>query len=498
MRPPPDQLKQRLANLEALVEAGFEPFPYRYAKSHDAAQILEAHAGAAPEEAWPEERVRVAGRLVSLRRMGKVTFAHLLDESGRIQLYLSRDATEQYRLLRKLDIGDIVGVEGTVFTTKTGEVTVAVERWQPLVKALRPLPDKWHGIKDKEVRYRQRYLDLIVNPEVRDVFRTRARVVRHIRRFLEERGFLEVETPVILPTAGGTEARPFKTFHNALAHEFELRISLELPLKKLLVGGFEKVFELGRVFRNEGIDAQHNPEFTMLEAYWAYADYQDMAEMTEAMLSSLVRELTGGHTLSYRGRTIDFTPPFRRLSFVEVLSEKAGLDFDPLDLDRLRIWADAKHPELIEVPSYKLLDKLFELYVEEELHDPTFVFDFPAVISPLAKKHREREGLTERWDLFVAGMELAPAYSELNDPLDQRERFEEQARRREGGDEEAHRVDEDFLTALEHGMPPAGGMGLGIDRLTMILTDQPSIRDVILFPLLRPRAPEEDAAAPEN
>lgn len=490
MRQPPDQLKQRLANLEALVEAGFEPYPYRYEKTHDAAAILRAHAEAGPEEAWPDERVRLAGRLVSLRRMGKVTFAHLLDESGRIQLYFNRDATESYRLLKKLDIGDIVGVAGSVFTTKTGEVTVHVERWQPLAKALRPLPDKWHGIKDKEVRYRQRYLDLIVNPQVRDVFKTRARIVRYIRNFLEKRGFLEVETPVILPTAGGTEARPFKTFHNALAHEFELRISLELPLKKLLVGGYEKVFELGRVFRNEGIDAQHNPEFTMLEAYWAFADYQDMAELTESMLAGLVEELYGSPIVTYQGRTIDFTPPFRRLSFVEVLREKAGFDFDPLDLERLRIWADARHPELIEVPAYKLLDKLFELYVEEELVHPTFVFDFPAVISPLAKKHRERPGLTERWDLFVAGMELAPAYSELNDPLDQRERFEEQARRREGGDDEAQRIDEDFLTALEHGMPPAGGMGLGIDRLTMILTDQPSIRDVVLFPLLRPREAE--------
>ena len=498
MRPPPDQLKQRLANLEALVEAGFEPYPYRYPKTHDAAQLLAAYADAGPEEAWPEERVRLAGRLVSLRRMGKVTFAHLLDETGRIQLYASRDLSEQYKLLKKLDIGDIVGVEGSVFTTKTGEITVQVERWQPLVKALRPLPDKWHGIKDKEVRYRQRYLDLIVNPEVREVFKTRARVVRYIRRFLEDRGFLEVETPVILPTAGGTEARPFKTFHNALAHEFELRISLELPLKKLLVGGYEKVFELGRVFRNEGIDAQHNPEFTMLEAYWAYADYQDMAEMTEAMLSGLALELFGSHKVDYQGKEIDFSPPFRRLSFVEALQEKAGLDFDPLDLERLRIWADAKHPDLIEVPSYKLLDKLFEIYVEEELHDPTFVFDFPAVISPLAKKRREKPGLTERWDLFVAGMELAPAYSELNDPLDQRERFEEQARRREGGDEEAQRVDEDFLTALEHGMPPAGGMGLGIDRLAMILADQPSIRDVVIFPLLRPQASSSEAEGPDD
>ena len=482
-----EQTAQRLRNLEALVEAGFEPYPYRYEKTTSAAELQQRHQGAGAEESWPDERVSLAGRLVSLRRMGKVTFAHLLDESGRIQLYFNKQATAEYNRLKKLDVGDLVGVSGSVFTTRTGELTVAVERWQPLAKALRPLPDKWHGIKDKEVRYRQRYLDLIVNPEVREVFRKRAAVVRHIRSFLEGRGFLEVETPVILQTAGGTEARPFKTFHNALGREFELRISLELPLKKLLVGGYEKVYELGRVFRNEGIDAQHNPEFTMLEAYWAYADYDDMARMVEELLSGMAQELNGGALIEYQGRQLDFSRPFKRVSFVEALVEKTGIDFDPLDLDRLRIWADAKHPELIDVPSYKLLDKLFEIYVEETLQDPTFVYDFPAAISPLAKKHRSKPGLTERWDLFVAGMELAPAYSELNDPLDQRERFAEQARRREGGDEEAHKYDEDFLVALEHGMPPAAGLGLGIDRLTMILTDQPSIRDVILFPLLKPK-----------
>jgi lysyl-tRNA synthetase class 2 len=488
-----EQMAQRLRNLEALVEAGFEPYPYRFKKSISADKLHERHQEAGPEEEWPDERVGLAGRLVSMRRMGKVTFAHLLDESGRIQLYFNREQTENYNKLKKLDVGDLIGVSGSVFTTRTGELTVKVEGWKPLAKALRPLPNKWHGIKDKEVRYRQRYLDLIVNPEVRQVFRRRARIIRGIRRFLEERGFLEVETPVILQTAGGTEARPFKTFHNALGHEFELRISLELPLKKLLVGGYEKVFELGRVFRNEGIDQQHNPEFTMLEAYWAYADYDEMAELVEEMLAGIARELHGGEEIEYQGRRISFARPFKRISFVEALKENAGLDFDPLDLERLRIWADAKHPELIDVPSYKLLDKLFEIYVEGKLQDPTFVYDFPAAISPLAKKHRSKPGLTERWDLFVAGMELAPAYSELNDPLDQRERFAEQARRREGGDDEAHKYDEDFLTALEHGMPPAAGMGLGIDRLTMILTDQPSIRDVVLFPLLKPKSgdPEE-------
>ncbi|AEB11850.1 lysine--tRNA ligase [Marinithermus hydrothermalis] len=485
-----EQTQQRLRNLEALKEAGYEAYPYRYPKTHDAAQILEAHAGAGPGEEWPEV-VRLAGRLVALRRMGKVTFAHLLDGSGRIQLYFNKQETPDYNLLKKLDIGDIIGVEGTVFTTKTGEITVRVTRWTLLVKSLRPLPDKWHGIRDKEVRYRQRYLDLIVNPEVREVFKKRAQIVRFVRRFLEDRGFLEVETPVIVPTAGGTEARPFRTYHNALGTEFELRIALELPLKRLLVGGFEKVFEIGRVFRNEGIDAQHNPEFTMLELYWAYADYNDVAQLVEDLLSSLAKAIHGSYTVPYQGREIDFTPPFKRISFVETLKERAGLDFDPLDLEQLQRWARAKHPEFADVPSYKLLDKLFEHYVEAELWNPTFVYDFPLAISPLAKKHREKPGLTERWDLFVAGLELAPAYSELNDPLDQRARFEEQARRREAGDEEAHGYDEDFLVALEHAMPPAGGLGIGIDRLTMILTDMPSIRDVILFPLLKPRRPGE-------
>lgn len=489
-----EQTRQRLLNLEALVEAGFEPYPYRFPKTHDAAEVLETRAGAPPETEWPEE-VALAGRLLSLRRMGKVTFAHLLDESGKIQLYFQKDLTPHYELLKKLDVGDIVGVSGTLFTTKTGEVTVKVLSWTPLVKSLHPLPDKWHGIREKEVRYRQRYLDLIVNPEVREVFRRRTAMVRYVRRFFEEKGFLEVETPILQATTGGAEARPFKTHHNALDHEFYLRISLELYLKRLLVGGFEKVFEIGRNFRNEGIDHNHNPEFTMLEAYWAYADYGDMAQLVEELLSGLVFHLFGGYQVSYQGRTLNFAPPFRRISFVEALKEKAGLPFDPLDLERLRLWADAHHPELAQVPSYKLLDKLFGIYVEPELQDPTFVFDFPVAISPLAKRHREKPGLTERWDLYAAGMELAPAYSELNDPLDQRERFLEQARRRREGDEEAPEPDEDFLLALEYGMPPAAGLGLGLDRLAMILTDQPSLRDVLLFPLLKPkREPVEEEA----
>ncbi|WP_337844833.1 lysine--tRNA ligase [Thermus sp.] len=486
-----EQTRQRLLNLEALVEAGFEPYPYRFPKTHKALEILEGKKGAPPGTEWPEEVV-LAGRIMALRRMGKVTFAHLQDGSGRIQLYFAKDTTPRYELLKKLDVGDLLGVRGTVFTTKTGEVTLKVLAWTPLVKSLHPLPDKWHGLKDKEARYRRRYLDLIMNPEVKEVFRKRSEMVRYIRRFFEEKGFLEVETPILQATTGGAEARPFKTYHNALDHEFFLRISLELYLKRLLVGGYEKVFEIGRNFRNEGIDHNHNPEFTMLEAYWAYADYLDMLALVEELLSGLALALHGSHEVPYGGRILSFKPPFRRISFVESLKEAAGLPFDPLDLERLRLWADAHHPELAQVPAYKLLDKLFGIYVEPHLQDPTFVMDFPLAISPLAKRHREKPGLTERWDLYVGGMEIAPCYSELNDPLDQRERFLEQARRRKEGDEEAPEPDEDFLLALEYGMPPAAGLGLGIDRLAMIFTDQPSLRDVLLFPLLKPRKEEED------
>lgn len=482
-----EQTQQRLKNLEALVEAGFEPFPYRFDKTHDAAQIRTAHEGAQPQQEWPEEHVKIAGRLMTLREMGKVIFAHLQDGSGRIQLYFSKSDTERFELLKKLDVGDIVGVEGHVFTTRTGEITVKVKHWTPLVKALHPLPDKWHGIKDVEVRYRQRYLDLIQNPEVREVFKTRTQIVRLIRRFFEERGFLEVEGPTLHEVAGGTEARPFKTYHNALGHEFTLRIALELHLKRLLVGGFEKVFEIGRNYRNEGISPKHNPEFTMLEAYWAYADYHDMSQLVEELVYSVVMAVKGSPRVRYGQHDIDFSRPFARVDFVGSLKEKAGLDFDPTDLSRLREWADAHHPELRKVPDYGLLDKLFGIYVEPTLINPTFVMDVPLAISPLVKKHRQRPGLTERTDLFVAGFEIAPIYSELNDAIEQRERFMRQLEQRAAGDEEIPEPDEDFLLALEYGMPPAGGMGFGIDRFTMVLTDQHSIRDVLLFPLLKPR-----------
>jgi lysyl-tRNA synthetase class 2 len=482
-----DQTQQRLANQDALAEAGFARFPYSFDKTHHAQQVLAEHPSPEPGQEWPDQTLRLAGRLMTQRIMGKASFAHLQDGSGRIQVYMARDLTEQYDLIKKLDIGDIIGVEGTLFVTKTGELTLKVKRFTPLVKAMHPLPDKWHGLSDIETRYRQRYLDLIQSPEVRETFRTRSRIVRYIRHHFEGQGFMEVEGPTLQVIAGGTEAKPFSTYHNALGHQFYLRIALELHLKRLLVGGFEKVFEIGRNYRNEGISIKHNPEFTMLEAYWAYADYQGMMGLIEEMIHGLVLELKGSTRVQYGDLEIDFARPFARLDFTGALKEKAGLDFDPTDLGRLRTWADSHHPELRKVPGYKLLDKLFGQYVEPSLINPTYVLDVPQAISPLVKKHRSRPNLTERADLFIGGFEVSPIYSELNDALDQRARFEEQNQRRQDGDDEEPEMDQDFLLALEYGMPPAAGMGLGIDRLTMLLTNSHSIRDVILFPLLKPK-----------
>lgn len=482
-----EQTLARLANRERLVAAGFVAHPYRFERSTDAASLAARHAGATPGEEWPQEPVALAGRLMAIRDLGRAVFATLQDQSGRVQVWWRKNDSEQFDAVKWLDIGDLVGVNGYPLVTRTGELTVKVGSWLPLVKALRPLPDKFHGLADRETRYRQRYLDLIVNPESRRVFETRSRIMRYLRRTLDDRGFMEVEGPTLQSIPGGTEARPFKTFHKALSHEFYLRIALELHLKRLLVGGFEKVYEIGRVYRNEGIDLTHNPEFTMLEFYWAYADYNDVAGLIETLLSGLATELHGGTRVPFNGREIDFAPPFKRLDYTTALKDAAGLDFDPSDLERLRAWSDDHHPQLRKIQDYKLLDKLFSDLVEPGLQDPTFVMDFPMAISPLAKRHRSRPGLAERWDLFVGGFELSPAYSELNDAQDQRARFEAQSARRAAGDDEAHQQDEDFLTALEYGMPPAGGYGIGVDRLTMLMTDSPSIRDVVLFPLLRPQ-----------
>ncbi|HEX7022966.1 MAG TPA: lysine--tRNA ligase [Trueperaceae bacterium] len=480
-----EQREQRLKNAEALAERGFEPYPYSYRASHEMAGLQQAHAGAEPGTTIPEE-VTVAGRAMTVRAMGKVSFMTLQDATGRLQAYFQKDQLEHYNALKKIDLGDWLEVSGPLFVTKTGELTVDVRRFRPLVKSLRPLPDKYHGLNDKEARYRQRYLDLMVSPDVKNTFLLRSRAVTYLRRALDELGFIEVETPVLQAVPGGAEARPFVTHHNTLGHDFHLRISLELYLKRLIVGGFDAVYEIGRTFRNEGMSHKHNPEYTMLELYWAGRDYLDILALVEDLVSGLVTELTGRTTLVYQGQELDFRAPWARVDYSSELAKRAGLDFDLLDEPRLRAWLGTHHPELAGQPLGQVYDKLYDIYLEPHLVQPTFVMDHPQVISPLAKPHRSRPGLVERFEPVCVGMELGNAFSELNDPLDQRRRFEAQQALRAAGDEEAHALDEDFLTALEYGMPPTGGLGLGIDRLVMLLADVPSIRDVILFPLLKP------------
>ena len=437
------------------------------------------------------EGVRIAGRLVTLRQMGKALFGHIQDISGRIQIYLRKDTVgdEKYKEFTEIiDVGDIIGVEGTLFRTNTGELTVNVTDFALLSKCLNPLPEKWHGIRDVEVRYRQRYLDLIANEEVRKIFITRSKIIGAIRRFLDERGFVEVETPVLQPIASGATAKPFVTYHNYLESELYLRIAPELYLKRLIVGGFPKVYEIGKNFRNEGVDTTHNPEFTMLEFYVAYWDYKDLMEFTEELLSFLAKEILGSLKITYQGNEIDLTPPYRRVSYFEILEEKTGKDkeFFLKRENELRKWAkDVGLQKVDEMTHAKIIDKIFEHFVEGELIQPTFITDFPKILSPLAKTHREDEDLVERFELFIGGKEVVNAYTELNDPIEQKERFLQQLREKERGDEEAMEMDEDFIKALEFGMPPTAGEGIGIDRLVMILTDTPSIREVILFPAMR-------------
>ena len=481
-----EQTQARLNNLNALEGLGFAPHPYSYPTTASSAEVLAAHTGE-PGTRWEGQTYALAGRLMLLRNMGKAAFADLQDEAGKIQIYFSQKDLERFDAVSHLDLGDVIGVKGFPFVTKTGQLTLSVTEFTPLVKSLHPLPDKFHGLKDPELRSRQRYLDLIVNPEVRETFKVRSSVLRLIRNFLDAKGFMEVEGPTLQAIAGGTEAKPFETHHNALDHKFYLRIALELHLKRLLVGGFEKVYEIGRVYRNEGVDHTHNPEFTMLELYQAYVDYEVILELTQSLFYSLALELKGGPEFEIYGQAVNWTQPFARIDYLESLQTHVPeLDFDPLDLESLRTFCDARYPQWKKVPDYKLLDKLFGEYVEPLLINPTFVMHHPTVISPLAKEHRSKPGVTERFELFAMGFELANAFSELNDALDQRSRFEKQSARRDAGDDEAHAQDEDFLLALEYGMPPAGGLGIGIDRLTMLLTDKESIRDVLLFPLLRP------------
>ena len=483
-----DLVRQRREKLEHLRARGVDPFGARYPVTHWAGVLTDRLHAATEDELKAFGPVSLAGRVVALRHHGKTCFAHLMDQTGRLQLYARADGLgDEYATFTGLDLGDFIGVTGEMFRTRTGELTVAVKAFTFLAKSLRPLPEKWHGLKDIETRYRQRYVDLVVNPEVREIFVLRSRLVQRLRAFLEARGFLEVETPMMQPIPGGAIARPFKTHHNALDMELYLRIAPELYLKRLVVGGFDRVYEINRNFRNEGIDTQHNPEFTMLEFYQAYADYGDLMELTEAMFVELAQALKGGLSLTWGEHTIDLTPPWRRLPFFEGLSEALGVRVTPeTPLDALVPAARARGIEHDGGPAWRLWKEVFETLVEPTLVPPTFVTDFPIELSPLAKKKREQPALVDRFELFIASREIANAYSELNDPIDQLGRFREQASLLARGDDEAHWLDLDYVRALEYGMPPAAGEGIGIDRLTMLFADQSSIREVILFPHLRP------------
>jgi lysyl-tRNA synthetase class 2 len=488
-------LRQRKEKLQRLrEEEGYDPYVVeKWNRADTIGEIRERFERLQPDEVARDATVRTAGRLMTLRRQGKATFADLADESGRIQLYfqINEVGEKDYEFLKKwVDTGDWIGVAGHPCRTRRGELTILVTEFKLLCKALRPLPEKWHGLTETEVRYRQRYTDLIANPEVRDVFRKRAKIIASFRRTLEEHGTLEVETPTLSVLAGGANARPFKSFHNALGLGMFLRIAPELYLKRLVVGMMGRVYEIGKNFRNEGIDTMHNPEFTMMEVYWAYADYEDMMNLAEELIRSAARTV-GSLQIEWQGIALDLERPFRRVSMLDLVKEETGVDFRAVSSDgeARAIAAEKGLGELKGNESrFAVLNLMFEAFCEEKLVEPTFVVGHPTEISPLSKRDPENPDYTHRFELFMCGKELANAFSELNDPLDQRARFEEQLRKKEAGDDEAHEFDEDFINAIETGLPPTGGMGVGIDRLVMFLTDSRSIRDVILFPLMKPRA----------
>jgi len=493
-----DQIVQRRKNLEELQRLGVEPYPRRFDPATTIDALVAAHGQktAAELEAAPQ-RTRVGGRILAIRSFGKANFLVLSDGQARVQVYIKQDSLSprDFQIFRLLDLGDWVGVEGRLFRTRTNEFTVWAYKLEFLAKCLLPLPEKWHGLQDIEIRYRQRYLDLVVNPDARRVFEVRSRVITAIREFLIGRGFLEVETPMMQPIAGGALARPFVTHHNALDMKLYMRVAPELYLKRLTVGGIERVFEINRNFRNEGISTQHNPEFTMLEFYWAYADYQDLMAFTEEMLAVVAEKAVGRDEVEFGDHRISFKSPFGRVSLREgardAASKRLGRDVTLAEL-RSRDGAAAIARELhLEITpamgAGKLTAEIFEALCEDELVQPTFVYDFPVEVSPLSKQKPDDPDTVERFELYVGGFEVANAFSELNDPAEQRRRFQEQIESRQAGDEEAHAMDEDYIRALEYGMPPAGGEGVGIDRLVMLLTNSPSIRDVILFPLMRPR-----------
>jgi lysyl-tRNA synthetase class 2 len=481
--------QQRRQKLEKLRKRGIDPYPSSYERSHTTRQALELLERQEKKSQTRTKAVSLAGRLTAMRRMGKTSFADLRDSEGKIQLCVYKDRLDKkaLELFQDLDIGDIIGVSGKLFRTRTGEPTLDVESFTMLAKSLQPLPEKWHGLADVETRYRQRYLDLIANAPAREVFQVRSQAIAAIRQFLNKRGFIEVETPVLQPSAGGALATPFTTHHNALDQDFYLRIALELHLKRLVVGGFDKVYEIGRIFRNEGVSTQHHPEFTMLESYQAYADYNDVMAMLEEMVSSVSQEVLGTTKIKFGEDNIDFKPPWKRLTLRQAVNKYSGIDFvkyptaDGLreKMRSLKIEADPQKNWA------KLVDELIKDFVRPKLIQPTIIFDYPLSMSPLAKTKPGEERVVERFQAIAGGLEIANAYTELNDPLEQRERFEEQLKERQTDDEERWTIDEDYLLALEYGMPPAGGLGVGIDRLIMLFTNQPAIREVILFPQLR-------------
>lgn len=493
----------RLEKVQQLKQLGMNPYAYRWESTHHAAELQEKFADLPSGEEVITE-VAIAGRILTRRVVGKLAFFVLQDETGTIQLYLDRKRLQEsmadidpdaFNHLKQLtDVGDILGARGTIKRSERGELSVYVTQYVILTKTLLPLPDKWHGLTDVAKRYRQRYVDLIVNPEVRQTFRRRAQITAGIRRYLERLGFIEIETPVLQTEAGGADARPFITYHNTLEMELYLRIATELHLKRLIVGGFEKVFELGRIFRNEGISTRHNPEFTTLELYQAYADYNDMMTLTENIITTVAQEILGTLQITYQGKEINLTSPWRRVTMHQLVQEQTGIDFNSFSsLEEAKAATHQAGIENLEKCESigKVLNEVFEQKVEANLIQPTFVMDYPTEISPLAKPHRSQKSLVERFELFIVGRETANSFSELTDPVEQRQRLEAQAARKAAGDLEAQGVDEDFLTALEYGMPPTGGMGMGIDRLVMLLTDCASIRDAIAFPLLKPEKSQE-------
>ncbi|MCC3359098.1 lysine--tRNA ligase [Bacillus sp. REN16] len=485
-----DQLIVRREKLHTLREMGFDPFGKRFERTHSTRELIDLYDEFTKEQLDEKAvNVTIAGRIMTKRGKGKAGFTHIQDLTGQIQLYVRLDSVgeEQYEVFNITDLGDIVGVSGTVFKTKVGELSIKVSSFELLSKALRPLPDKFHGLKDVEQRYRQRYLDLIMSPESKETFITRSKIIRAMRRYLDDHGYLEVETPMMHSIPGGASARPFITHHNALDIELYMRIAIELHLKRLIVGGLEKVYEIGRVFRNEGVSTRHNPEFTMIELYEAYADYRDIMSLTENLVAHIAQEVLGTTTVTYGENEIDLKPEWKRLHMVDAIKEYVGVDFwKEMSLEEARQLAKENNVEINDNMQYgHIVNEFFEQKIEEKLIQPTFIYGHPVEISPLAKKNAEDPRFTDRFELFIVGREHANAFTELNDPIDQRQRFEAQLKEREQGNDEAHMMDEDFVEALEYGLPPTGGLGIGIDRLVMLLTNSPSIRDVLLFPQMR-------------